>query len=64
MTVESAKSYITRMRNDEPFRKMINASEDETANWALLKEHGYEFTVEEFKTATEEIYKEYGIDPM
>ena len=64
MSVESAKAYITRMRNDEPFRKMINAVEDDEKNWAVIKEHGYEFTVEEFKSATEEIYKEYGIDPM
>lgn len=64
MSVESAKAYITRMRNDEPFRKMINAVEDDEKNWAVVKENGYEFTVEEFKSATEEIYKEYGIDPM
>jgi len=64
MSVESAKIYITRMRNDAEFRSKINDCTDEAANWAFLKSEGYEFTVPEFKTATEEIYKEYGIDPM
>lgn len=65
MSVESAKTYITRMRNDEEFRHMINAvSEDEKASWALIKEQGYDFSMQEFQLARDEIYKEYGITPM
>ncbi|TWH76148.1 putative ribosomally synthesized peptide with nif11-like leader [Azomonas agilis] len=65
MSVESAKTYITRMRNDEDFRRIINAaSEDEAASWALIKEHGYDFTMQDFQLARDEIYKEYGITPM
>ena len=64
MSVQSAKDYITRMRNDEPFRRMINDCEDDTINWAVIKEHGYDFTIPEFKEAADLIYKEHGIDPM
>lgn len=64
MSVESAKSYITRMREDDAFRRTVNECTDEAANWAFLKENGYEFTVTEFKQATEEIYAERGIVPL
>ncbi|QWT45558.1 Nif11-like leader peptide family natural product precursor [Azospira inquinata] len=64
MSVESAKAYIERMRADEPFRRTINDCEDEAANWAYLKEAGYDFDLQEFKEAQELIYQEYGITPM
>lgn len=65
MSVESAKTYINRMRTDEDFRHKVNAvSEDEAASWALLKELGFEFSMQEFQLARDEIYKEYGITPM
>jgi len=65
MSMESAKSYIERMRNDEAFRTAINAlSEDEEQSWAFLKEQGYDFTMPEFRLAQEKIYQEYGIEPM
>jgi len=64
MSVQSAKEYITRMREDEEFHRRINDCEDEPANWAFIKDEGYEFTVQEFKQATEEIYVEKGIDPI
>jgi|AGTN01.1.fsa_nt_gi bacteriocin propeptide, TIGR03798 family len=65
MTVESAVAYIKRMRSDEAFRKTMNdASEDEAASWALIQANGFAFTMQEFKQAQEEVYKEYGITPM
>ncbi|ACO76514.1 hypothetical protein AvCA_02530 [Azotobacter vinelandii CA] len=65
MSVESAKAYINRMRTDEAFRHTVNeGSEDEAASWALLKEHGYEFSMTEFRQAQDEIYAENGITPL
>jgi predicted ribosomally synthesized peptide with nif11-like leader len=64
MSVQSAKEYITRMREDEAFRKTINDCTDEQANWEFLKTNGYEFSLQEFKLAQEEIYHEYGITPL
>lgn len=63
MSVAAAKAYITRMREDAPFRQTVNATEDEAANWAFLRESGYEFTLQEFKEAQEEIYREHDITP-
>jgi predicted ribosomally synthesized peptide with nif11-like leader len=64
MSVESAVAYIKRMRDDEAFRRVLNDnSEDEAANWAFVKESGYEFSMTEFKLAQDVIYKEYGVDP-
>ena len=65
MSVESAIAYITRMREDKEFHRRINeASEDEAAAWALIRAHGYDFTLEEFNEAKNEIYKEFGITPL
>ena len=65
MSVESAIAYITRMREDKDFHHLINAkSEDEEACWALIREHGYDFTLEDFQKARDQIYEEFGITPM
>ena len=65
MSVESAKAYINRMRSDEAFKNLINeGAEDEEASWALLKEHGFEFSMNEFRQAQDEIYAEYGFNPL
>jgi len=65
MSVESAVAYIKRMREDAEFRRLMNEnSEDEAKSWELIRENGFEFTMQEFKQAQDEIYKEYGIDPM
>lgn len=65
MSVESAKTYIERMRVDETFRSAVNAlSEDEDASWKFLKESGYEFSMTEFQQARDLIYEEYGITPL
>jgi predicted ribosomally synthesized peptide with nif11-like leader len=64
MSIQSAKDYIGRMRADETFRRQVNDCTDEAANWAFLKENGFEFTLPDFKRAQDEIYKEHGITPL
>ncbi len=65
MSVESAVSYIRRMRSDDDFRqKMNDISEDETISWAAVRDAGYDFTMSEFKKAQDVIYEEHGITPM
>ncbi len=64
MSVASAKSYIHRMREDEVFRRTVNDCEDEAKNWEFIRLQGYEFTLEEFKAAQDEIYAEHGITPL
>lgn len=65
MSVESAIAYIKRMREDAAFRQTMNdLSEDENASWAHIRVSGFDFTMQEFKLAQDEIYKEHGITPM
>lgn len=65
MSVESAVAYIKRMRSDDAFRQTMNdLSEDEEASWAHIRASGFEFTMQEFKKAQDEIYQEHGITPM
>ncbi|PWC42386.1 Nif11-like leader peptide family natural product precursor [Azospirillum sp. TSO22-1] len=64
MSVESAIAYIKRMRSDEPFRRAVNDTEDEAANWAFVRSAGYDFSPAEFKQAVEAIYQEHGITPL
>ena len=65
MSVESAIAYITRMREDKEFHGAVNEqSEDEAASWALIRANGYDFTMEEFMEAKDQIYKEFGITPL
>lgn len=64
MSVESAKTYIERMRADADFRQRMNQIDnDEEAGWALIKSLGYDFSLHEFKQAQELIYQERGIVP-
>ena len=64
MSVASAVAYIKRMRSDDAFRQTVNDFDGNDAGWAFLKENGFEFSMQEFKAAQDEIYKEYGITPM
>jgi len=65
MSVESAVAYIHRMRDDVEFHTLMNSnSEDDETCWRLIHEHGFAFTLEEFKLAQDEIYKEFGITPL
>lgn len=65
MSVESAVAYIKRMRSDDAFRQTMNdLSEDEDASWNHIRANGFEFTMQEFKKAQDEMYKEHGVTPM
>lgn len=65
MSVESAVAYIKRMREDAAFRQTMNdLSEDEESSWAHIRASGFDFTMQEFKKAQDEIYQEHGITPM
>ncbi|MBI4806963.1 MAG: Nif11-like leader peptide family natural product precursor [Desulfovibrio sp.] len=64
MSIDSAKAYMKRMREDPEFRRRVNECDDPAANWAYLKEMGFEFTVQEFKEAQKEVYEEHGTDQL
>ena len=55
MSIESAKAFLERLKNDEDFRK--SAGEIGTAEERLefIKEAGFDFTMEEIATLKEEL---------
>lgn len=60
MSIESAKAYMRRMRDDPEFRKKVNDRTDNDENWKFLQAEGYDFTIEDFKNAQDELVKEVG----
>ncbi len=51
MSIESARFFIKRMKNDEDFAKRITACKDAEERRAVALEEGYEFRTDEFKIA-------------
>jgi predicted ribosomally synthesized peptide with nif11-like leader len=64
MSIASAKAYMERMRDDPMFRSRVNECEDPAANWAYLRENGFDFTVDEFKQAQKEVFEVHGTDEL
>ncbi|MDR3324193.1 MAG: Nif11-like leader peptide family natural product precursor [Zoogloeaceae bacterium] len=64
MSIASAAAYIRRMREDVALRQTMNDFDGSDAGWEYLRGEGFEFTMDEFKKAQEEVYKEYGVTPM
>ncbi|WP_243439438.1 Nif11-like leader peptide family natural product precursor [Fundidesulfovibrio soli] len=64
MSIESAKAYMQRMRDDPDFRRQVNQCEDPECNWAFIRESGYDFDIDEFKLAQKEVYEVHGTDQL
>lgn len=61
MSVESAKTFYTRINTDEAFQTQLrNASSEERT--AIIRAAGYNFTLEEWKTATAEVLAAESVD--
>lgn len=60
MSIESAKEYMRRMRDDPEFKKTVSGRANDDDAWAFIRAQGYEFTVAEFKQAQEEVSQEMG----
>ena len=49
MSVESAKSFMEKIKTDEEFAKKVKECKDAEARMAFVKAEGFDFTVEEIK---------------
>ena len=58
MSLESAKQFIERMKNDTDFAKQVTACADAQERMALVKTEGYEFTQEEIGQIKEQLSDE------
>ncbi len=60
MSIESAKAYMQRMRDDPEFKRTVSGRAKDEDAWAFIRAQGYDFTVAEFKEAQEELSQEMG----
>ncbi len=47
MSVESAKAFVERLKNDEEWRKKLNAAQSKEERLAMAKAEGFDFTDDE-----------------
>ncbi len=55
MSVESAKSFLERMKTDEDFRKECSDKSSPEDRMIFLKESGFDFSKEEFEQVKPEL---------
>lgn len=60
MSMESAKEYMRRMRDDPEFKRTVSGRASDDDAWAFIRSLGYDFTVAEFKQVQEEVRQELG----
>jgi len=54
MSVESAKEFYKRIKEDEEFAKKISDTQDNEERAKMVKEAGYDFTLEELNGVIQE----------
>jgi predicted ribosomally synthesized peptide with nif11-like leader len=52
MSIESAKAFIEKAKNDEDFRNRLNGFKEGKERIAFAKTAGFDFTVQEIKQAS------------
>jgi len=58
MSLESAKAYIERMKNDENFKKKVTELKDSETRKVFVVSEGFDFSVEDIKQASCELSEE------
>ena len=54
MSVESAKEFYKRLKEDEEFTKKISDAQDNEERAKMVKDEGYDFTLEELNGVIQE----------
>jgi predicted ribosomally synthesized peptide with nif11-like leader len=55
MSVQSAKDFLEKIETDQVLKERLEAAPDLEARQQIVQEAGFDFTVEEFKQAVEEL---------
>ena len=58
MSIESAKAFLERVKNDEDFRKELEAQASAEERIKFVKAQGFDFTKEEIDSQKEELSDE------
>jgi predicted ribosomally synthesized peptide with nif11-like leader len=55
MSVESAKAFFDKMKNDEDFQRKVTACKDHDERKKFVHGEGFDFTLDELKSITGEL---------
>ncbi len=55
MSIESAKAFLERCKNDDEWRDKLKAAKDQDARIEMVKAEGFDFTPAELESVTEEL---------
>lgn len=55
MSIQSAKTFVERIKTDEEFSKKIKECKNREERMAFVKAAGFDFSIEEIKKVEEEI---------
>ena len=58
MSIESAKAFLERLRNDEDFRKSVGEIATAEERMEYIKGAGFDFTKEEINSVKDELSEE------
>ena len=58
MSIESAKAFLERLRDDEEWRNKLSDAEGKEGRLAIVKEEGFDFSEEEYVDAKQASYME------
>lgn len=58
MSIESARAFWKRIKDDEEWRNRLNAAESKEERQAMVKAEGLDFTEDELKKVQEELTDE------
>lgn len=58
MSIESAKSFIERLKTDESFARKVGECKGEAARMTMAKAEGFDFTVQEVKDLQSQLSEE------
>ena len=58
MSIESAKAFLERIKNDEDWRNKLQAAENKEERLAMAKAEGFDFTEEEFQDVRSQLSDE------
>lgn len=55
MSVEQARAFIEKVKNDEQLQNRLVEAQDTESKLEITKKEGYEFSVDDYKEAAEEL---------
>jgi len=55
MSMEQARAFLEKVKNDEDLQKRLSDAQDKESRWEIAKQEGFEFTLGELGEASDEL---------